>query len=477
MTMKRRKFVSGSVRGGLGLLGASAVWANPAEGRPNVFFAISDDQSWIHTGSAGDPVIKTPTIDRVAREGVRFTHAFCCSPSCTPSRSAILTGQDIWRLEEAGNLWSTLRKKFQVYPDLLEAAGYHVGHMRKGWGPGNYEAGGRTRNPAGPAAKNFAEFHRSVPDGKPFCFWFGSYDPHRPYKKGSGLKAGMKIGDVRVPPFLPDTPEVRSDILDYYVEVQRFDRQVGEALQLLEQAGALDNTIVVITSDNGMPFPRAKTNLYDYGVRMPLVVRWPEKVKGGRVVDDFTTLADLAPTFLEAVGLKPLPEMTGRSLLEVLTSGHSGGVDPKRSQVVVGRERHTIRREGGVGYPMRAIRTGEFLYIRNYEPDRWPAGDPPQYGDIDPSPTRTYMLENRDSAEVKPLFELACGKRPAEELYDLKADPGQLNNVAGLSRYDSTRKKLRAALHDRLVATEDPRELGKETIWDSTPYYGKKPKQ
>src|SRR5262249_6094153 len=195
------------------------------------------------------------------------------------------------------------------YPDLLEQAGYVVGFTRKGWGPGDFKAGGRNRNPAGNEFKSFGEFFKQQPPGKPFCFWFGSQDPHRPYDKGSGARSGMKAENVIVPSFLPDAPEVRNDILDYYFEVERFDREIGEIIKTLEDAKMLDNTLIVITGDNGMPFPRAKANVYDGGTRQPLAVRWPGKVKAGSVINEFVVLTDIAPTFLEAAGLKPLPEM------------------------------------------------------------------------------------------------------------------------------------------------------------------------
>ncbi len=476
--MDRREFLR---MVGSGLLAAPLVekalaagWASAEsdEGPPNILFAISDDQSWAHTGANGDRVVKTPTFDRVAREGVLFTNTFCSSPSCTPSRGAILTGRMFWQLEEGANLWSTLPEKFRVYPDLLEAAGYRVGYTRKGWGPGNIEPGGRTRNPAGPRYSNFREFLESVPDGKPFCFWFGSHDPHRAYEKGSGLESGKRLEDVEVPPFLPDDPEVRSDILDYYFEIERFDREVGEMLALLEEKG-LDNTLVVITSDNGMPFPRAKTNLYDYGTRMPLAVRWPARVKGGRVIDDFISFTDFAPTFLQAAGLEPPPEMTGRSFFDLLTSDKQGRVDLERDMVFTGRERHTDRREGKRGYPMRAIRTHQFLYIRNLRPDRWPAGDPEGYGDIDGSPTKKFMMENRDAENVRELFQLAFGKRPAEELYNLEREPAQLKNVAELPEYAEAKRKLQIELEQFMTDTEDPRAFGKGDEWDTQPYYGR----
>lgn len=253
-------------------------------------------------------------------------------------------------------------------------------------------------------------------------------------------------------------------------------------LSLLDERGELDRTLVVITGDNGLPFPRCKSNLYDGGTNVPLATRWPARVAGGRNVEDFISLQDLAPTFLEAAGLTPPAAMTGRSLLELLASGKSGRVDPARDHVLVGKERHAWVRAGGLGYPCRAIRTREFLYIRNFQPDRWPAGDPTKggepfdpnrvYGDIDDSPSKTYMMEHRDEPAVKPLFDLAFAKRPAEELYDLSKDPHQLRNVAADLAYAEAKKKLESSLLAELKATGDPRVLGGGDAFDNYPYYG-----
>lgn len=423
-------------------------------------------------------MVQTPAFDRVAREGVLFSNAFVSAPSCTPSRGAILTGQWHWRLEEGGNLWGMLPKKFEVYPDLLEQAGYHVGYTRKGWAPGDYRAGGRTRNPAGPVFKDFGEFLKARPEGKPFCFWFGSHDPHRNYEWQSGIKSGMKLQEVEIPRCLPDSEVVRTDLCDYYFEIQRFDREAGEMVEMLERNRELENTLVVITGDNGMPFPRCKSNLYDLGTNVPLAVRWGERVKGGRVAEDFISLTDLAPTFLEAAMLKPLSSMTGRSLLSLLTSGKSGRVDSSRDRVFTGKERHAWVRKEGKGYPMRAIRTADFLYIRNFEPERWPAGDPGAapaehgYGDIDSSPTKSYMMEHQKDPEIKGLFELAFGMRPSEELYDLRRDPGQLNNVADKAELAAAKEKLASLLMAELAATGDPRVKGGGDAFEQYPYYG-----
>ena len=464
--------------------------------RPNILFCLADDWSWPHASIAGDKVVKTPTFDRVAREGVLFENAFVSSPSCTPSRGAILTGQWHWRLEEGGNLWSTLPAKFDVYPDLLEEAGYHIGFTRKGWAPGRDAPGGRKRNPAGPHYKDFQEFMNARPEDKPFCFWFGSTDPHRAYKWQSGIKSGMKLEDVEVPVCFPDSEEVRTDICDYYWEVQRFDTEVGELMKTLEDNSELENTLVVISGDNGMPFPRCKSNLYDLGTNVPLAVSWPAEVKGGRIVEDFISLTDLAPTFLEAAGLKPPEEMTARSFMDILRSGKSGRVDRKRDHVLTGKERHVVCQETGTGgYPMRAIRTHDFLYIRNFKPERWPAGAPKGYShdididiarprgthygyaDVDGGPTKSYMLKHCEDSKVKRLFELAFSKRPVEELYDLAKDPDQLDNVSDKAEYADIKKKLVNSLMAELKATKDPRVLGNGDAFDNYPYYGSLPKK
>jgi arylsulfatase A-like enzyme len=359
---------------------------------------------------------------------------------------------------------------------LLEKTGYTVGCTRKGWGPGNFQAGGFTHNPAGPSFKDFGAFLKSVPDGKPFCFWFGSNDPHRPYDKGSGAASGLKTEHVAVPPFWPDNEIVRNDVLDYYWKVERFDREVGELLELLKAAGKLDNTIVVMTGDNGWPFPRCKANLYDGGTRQPLAVRWPAKLKGGQTCDDFINLMDLAPTFLAAAGLAALPEMTGHSFLGLLTGAESCG---SRNVVFVERERHASVRAGNAGYPARAIRTRDYLYIRNFRPDRWPAGDPQAqhdpprpFGDCDAGPTKEFILEHRDEPGIQKYFELDFGKRPAEELYELKGDPHQMDNVAGKAAYAAVQAQLRHQLEQWMKDTADPRAAKDDDHWDTYPYFG-----
>ena len=241
--------------------------------RPNILYLLADDWMYPHASCLGDPIIKTPTFDRIAREGVLFRNAYAAAPSCTPSRGAMLTGQWHWRLEQGANLFLFLPARFETYPDLLEKAGYHVGFLRKGWAPGQETGGGRTRNPAGPRYKDFAQFLAARPSGKPFCFWFGSTDPHRPYRWESGVASGMDLKKVVVPPYLPDCETVRKDICDYYWKAQRFDQEAGQLIAMLEKAGELDNTILVMTGDNGWPFPRCKATVYETGTHQPLAIR------------------------------------------------------------------------------------------------------------------------------------------------------------------------------------------------------------
>jgi uncharacterized sulfatase len=456
--------------------------------RPNILVAIADDQAWPHASAYGCRFVNTPAFDRVAREGVLFTNNYCPAPSCSPSRAGLLTGRYPWELEQGVHLWSLLPARFDVYPDLLERAGYHVGHTNKGWGPGSVEGSGRTRNPAGSAynrfqntpptscmskndyAANFADFLAHRPDGAPFCFWYGAKEPHRVYEKGSGLRAGKRLEDVEVPPYLPDCEEVRSDLLDYALEIEWFDAHLGRMLNQLEQAGELENTIVVVTGDNGLPFPRAKANVYEHGMRVPLAIRWGAEVPGGRTVTDLVSFVDLAPTFLEAAGVEPEQPMTGRSLLRILCSDAQGRVDPERDHILCGRERHAYCRPNNLTYPMRCIRTDQWVYIRNYEPERWPAGDPPVYGDVDGSPTKNYMIAHREEEGVRELFELAFGRRPAEELYAVEDGYACLKNRAQEPGLQETVRKLRERLETELRAQGDPRLHGRAEEIESWPY-------
>jgi len=476
-----------------GLLHAAESDKPATTGKPNILFLFADDWAWPHASCLGDPVVKTPTFDRMAKEGVMFVNAHSAAPSCSPSRAAILTGQWPWRLSEGANLSGWLPARFDVYPDLLEKSGYFVGKMGKGYGPGGL--GDRTQNPAGKEFKTFEKFLRERPKGQPFCFWLGSHHPHRAYKLGSGVQSGMNPGKVVVPPYLPDTPEVRSDICDYYYNVQYYDQtECAEAIAALERTGELDNTIIVMSGDNGWPFPRGKATNYDTGTHQTLAIRWGAKVKPGRTVTDFVSLSDLAPTFLEAAGV-PIPKtMTARSLMPQLLSQASGQVDPTRDHVLTCMERHTDRRSENEphieGYPRRTIFTKDFHYIRNFHPDRWMAGDPrgfevpgatpfswqdlikgtrSGFSDIDASPTKAWVVLHRGDEKIKPLADVILGHHPARELYDLRKDPYELTNVAEDPAYAGDVRMLDQRLMTELKVTADPRAQAGGVELDTLP--------
>ncbi|HRF86969.1 MAG TPA: sulfatase [Pseudomonadales bacterium] len=454
--------------------------------RPNFLLVITDDQSWKHTSFAGYPAVSTPNFDRLASEGVYFRNAYASAPTCTASRSAILTGQHFWRLGSAGQLWGEFPSSLTTYQQILEKNGYKIGYTGKGWGPGKALLG----NPAGPAynqirsnarpeytqfdmLNNFKQFLDEKKPDQPFSFWISPTEPHREFQTGIGAKSGeIKLDKIIVPPFLPDVPTVRNDIADYLYEIQYFDKQLGDILQLLESRGELDNTVIVYTSDNGMPFPRSKSTNYEYGTHEPFAVRWGDAVTEHRDITDFISLTDIAPTFLDLAGITPPAAMTGRSFRKQLFAEKSGRIDKNRDSAFSGFERHI----GGArlerrGYPSRAIHADKFLYIANLAPDRWPAGRPPNLADIDDgSPSKVTIA---DRAQYEKFWRLAADKRPAEELYAIDRDPYQLNNLANNPEFKAIKESLKQRLQQEMQQTGDPWAAGKGADFDDYTYYGK----
>lgn len=487
------------------LISCSTQAENPTKTkRPNILFAIADDQSYPYASAYGTKGISTPAFDQVAGSGVLFHNAFVAAPQCSPSRAAILTGKNIWEIQEAGTHGSSFPKELTVFTDLLEGDGYQIGFTGKPWGPGNWQIEGWERNPTGPEFNehfqeetpargisardyygNFASFLKQKKGKKPFFFWYGGHEPHRVYEAGSGAKAGKKPGDVALPSFLPDDSVTRNDVMDYALEIEYFDSHLQKMLNLLKEMGELENTIVVVTADNGMPFPYAKANLQEYGTHVPLAISWPNGIKQVKEVDNLVSMIDLAPTFLDIAGVKNQPEMTGKSFLSVLNSKESALV---REFVLTGRERHTHARPDNLSYPARAIRTKDFLFVKNYSPDRWPVGDPvpdteenrerskvkgfkslfPGYHDIDGSPSKTFMMEQQNA--FPELFANAFLKRLGEQLYDINKDPECVHDLAQNSEYTEVKNELRARLDKNLEEQGDPRMSGSE-IFDSYPRY------
>ena len=468
-------------------LHAAAPAARAAESsRPNILFIIFDDWGWQHAGAYGSTWVKTPNFDRVAREGVLFKNAFTSNPKCSPCRASILTGRNTWQLKEAVSHGGMFPDGFEVYPDLLEKSGYTVGLTGKGWGPGDFKTvAKRTRNPSGPSfdehrstppasgmgridyAKNFDAFLTQRAKDKPFCFWMGFQEPHRGYELNSGVRLGKNLSDVKVPSYLPNTATVRGDLADYAIEVEWADSYIGKALALLEASGELENTLVIVTSDHGMPFPFVKGQIHEDGFRLPLAMRWGKVIKPGRVVEDFINVRDFAPTYMELAGLKPHAQMTGRSLAALLRSPKSGWVE-NRDTMLIGKERHDIGRPHDLGYPVRALRTKDFLYVHNFHPDRWPAGNPEtDFGNCDPGPSKEVL-----KALGGHYYDLSFGKRLPDELYDLRRDPEGVNNLAHDIHHAKILEELRTKMMTMLREDKDPRALGDAAIFDTYQYVG-----
>ena len=452
---------------------------------PNILLVLADNWAWPHASALGDPVVSTPHFDRLAADGLLLTHAFCQVPSCSPSRAVLLTGQPAHALREAASLWSSWPPSLRPYPEVLEGAGYAVGVDGKPWAPGvvfQLSSARRNRNPAGPMSADFAAFLDSLPDGQPFAFWFGSQNPHQPWRADRRHYAGLDESAIRLPAYLPDHPEVRQATLNYYAEVQAFDEELGTLLDELDRRGLREGTLVVVAGDNGWQVPRGLANVYDAGTRVPLAMRWPGTIAAGGVSEAMVSFEDVAPTFLAAAGL-PIPKrMTGRPL-QPLFDGVADPADGWPDAVFLERERHANVRAGDQSYPVRAVRTRDWLYVWNMQPDRWPAGDPTQhvavgpFGDVDSTPFKTVALSGRDGGPLARFFELGFAKRPERELYDLRADPDQVANVAADPRHAERIASMHARLTAWMARTGDPRTADPDTtFFDEAAYFGGPPR-
>lgn len=476
---------------------ASVMAAEP----PNILFFINDDWG-VHAGAYRTPWIKTPAFDRVAREGLLFQNAYTPMAKCAPSRAIILTGRHLWQNEEAGNHMAYFPPKLKSWPEALMENGWHTGITGKGWGPGVLQdAAGKPRphitgkpynarktTPPTQAisnndyAGNFVDFLEAAPAGKPWCFWCGTIEPHREYELGSGEKlGGKKLSDIdRVPSYWPDVETVRRDMLDYAFEVEYVDGHLARMLAELERRGQLDNTLVIVTSDHGMPFPRVKGYAYHDSNHIPLALRWPKGIAHpGRTIVDFVDFTDIAPTLLDFAGLDStkcgMRPITGKSWRPILESDKSTQIVAERDHVLIGKERTDVGRPGDVGYPIRGIVTSEYLYLRNDEPSRWPAGNPETgYLDTDGGPTKTLILNRGRENRADRFWAINFGKRPANELYDLRRDADCVNNLAATPEFAATEfagtvAKLRARMEETLRAQGDPRMFGQGSIFDEYP--------
>ncbi len=464
----------------LGLMLAPAKAAEDGPGRPNVVLMIADDMAWDDSGAFGNPKIRTPNIDRLAREGLRFDRAFITASSCSPSRSSLITGRYPHETDAEELHWPLPPGQI-TFVEKLKAAGYWTAAAGK-WHLGNAvknrfdlvrdanAAGFQLATGKGARASMTAEGSsaaqagcdqwvpvlRDRPKDRPFFLWLAAFDPHRDYQPGT-IARPHRPEEVVVPPYLPDTPEVRADLALYYDEIARLDRHVGEVLAELDRQGVAGNTLVLFLSDNGRPFPRCKTTLYDSGIRTPLIARWPGRIGPGGRTSSLVSTVDLAPTILGLAGIEPGPTIQGKDIAPIFK-------DPKakvRDLIFAERNWHDFASHG------RAARSERLKYIRNDDADR-PLTPP---ADAVRSPTFLAMRRLRDEGKLTPI-QRACftSPRPAEELYDLDADPNETVNLAGDPKHADDLARMRQALvvwtrqtADVLPEKLSPDEFDRET--------------
>lgn len=482
----------------LALAACTGTEEEPAPQPPNILFAIMDDATYLHMGAYGCDWVNTPNFDRVAQNGILFQNAYTPNAKCAPSRSCILTGRNSWQLEEAANHWPYFPAKFKVFTEVLAENGYAVANTGKGWSPGiaTY-ADGSKRNLM---VNTFSEIKTTPPTSmisnvdyaanftafldqkgaEPFFFWYGAIEPHRAYEYGSGIAKGGKslsqISDSEVFSFWPAVDSVKTDLLDYAFEIEYFDQQLGKMLDTLEARGQLANTLVVITADNGMPFPRVKGQEYEYSNHLPLAVMWADGIEHpGRKVDDYISFIDFAPTFLELAeiqaGTGGMEPITGKSFTDILYSDKAGQVDAGRNSVLIGKERHDIGRPDDGGYPIRGLLKDGQLYLHNFETDRWPGGNPETgYLNCDGSPTKTQVLNSVYNPQISYYWNWSFGKRPQDELYDIAIDPECMDNLALKEENQALLTSMKNDLFGRLKEQGDPRMFGNGALFDQYRY-------
>jgi arylsulfatase A-like enzyme len=440
---------------------------------PNIVLIIADDMAWDDCGAYGHPTIKTPNLDAIARDGMRFDRAFLSCSSCSPSRSSLITGR-YPHSTGAEELHWPLPADQVTFVERLGEAGYftaaagkwHLGQAVKGRFDEVREANPRGfQLPAGEEAKGqdaaalgfdaagaaqagcdqWVPVLRDRPRDRPFFLWLAALDPHRDYREGT-IPDPHSPDEVIVPPYLPDTPEVRRDLALYYDEVARLDHHVGEVLDELDRQGVADQTLVLFLSDNGRPFPRCKTTVYDSGIRTPMIARWPGRIAPGSNSPSLVSSVDLAPTLLAVAGLEPGPTIQGRDASRLFE-------DPSASIRQFAFAEHNWH---DYAAHKRAVRSDRYAYIRNG--DATMPLTPP--ADAVRSPTFSEMKRLRDAGALTPeqrsCFTLP---RPDQELYDVQADPHQLNNLADDPRFAEVLETMRKALDSWSVETADSTPL------------------
>ena len=465
--------------------------------RPNILFCIADDASYPHFGANGSQWVNTPGFDRMAREGILFSNCYTPNAKSAPSRACVLTGLYSWQLKEAGNHIPQFPSDIKVVTEVLKENGYQIAFSGKGWAPGTaHTKEGEQRELTGTPfqkytlipptpyigkndyTENFKDFLNRASEDKPWFFWMGFTEPHREYEYGSGEKFGGKSKEMidKVPMYWPDNDVVRTDMLDYAFEIEYLDKHLAAIISELERRDLLDNTLIIFTSDNGMPFPRSKANSYEISNHMPLTIMWKNGIiNPGRVVEDYINFVDFTPTFLEVSKTNPIKHgmiiPTGKSLTEIFKNKKAGIVTHSRNFTLLGRERHDYGRRGNQGYPTRGIIQDNLLYILNLKPDLLPAGESETgYLDCDGSPTKTTILNMKRSGQNNRYFQQSFGKREPEELYNLSLDKDCIINLIDNPTYSKQKERLKNKLFEQLRAQNDPRMFNNGNVFDSYPF-------
>lgn len=478
----------------ISLLASSFVNGQEKNKRPNILVIMFDDAG-LDMSAYGSTFVKTPGFDAIAKEGILFNKAYTPNAKCAPSRAAFITGRNSWQLDAAANHVIYFPSKFKTYQEVLQENGYSTGHTGKGYGPAlTLTAGGSQRDVMGSAynekilkpattsigpndySANFENFLDKTSTDQPWSFWLGTIEPHRGYEYGSGARLAGKSTDMikNFPPYWPDNETTRNDLLDYAYEIEDTDRHIQKVLKTLQERNLLEHTLVVVTSDHGMPFPRVKGNQYENANHVPMAMLWRGKSKT-KIVDDYISFIDLAPTLLEVAGvdwetsgMHPSP---GKSLMNIITSEKTGQIESDRNFVLVGKERHDTGRPNDVGYPIRGIYKDSMLFLKNYEIDRWPSGNPETgYLNTDGSPTKTEILNLRRKGTNKLFWRLNFGKRASEELYNIRKDPFCINNLADKISFEALKTQLKSEMESKLLQQNDLRMQGFGHLYEANPF-------
>lgn len=426
----------------LAFLSLAGIFAQEAGASPNAIVFIADDVSWDDYGCYGNAGVRTPHIDSLAENGIRFDQAYLTASSCSPSRASIITGRYPHNNGKAAELHLPISDHLPWLPEVLRDQGYYTAlsgkhHMKRvnprETNPFDHVDNGRSseKGASRGGEANWVSVTQNRPKDKPFFFWFASSDAHRAWddqwKPGYGPRT--KVADVTVPPFLVDTPETRQDLASYYDEITRFDYYIGQVVAQLEAQGVLDDTLIFVLADNGSPFPRSKTRLHDSGMKTALVAHWPNGISAQGPSDSLVSVIDLAPTIIQAAGGKAGPTFQGVSLSPIF----------KDTGASVRRYAFSEHNWHDYEALARSIRADGFLYVENDRVDKAWQGP----ADSVRSPSHADLVAKRDAnALTDAQKDVFLSPRPPVELYDVGKDPHQLNNLAGHPEHARTQKRL-----------------------------------